>query len=437
MGAILERGERIVVQWVDGAGRKRQRTVRKRRADGRPLSPIALRGEARRLLAELEDLAERQRAGLAPRPRGATTGVTFGDLEDFYGTTRGAGLRSPTFAAWCSSHLVRLRRMPAVDVTTAVVDRLLGAKLGELSEKSVKHIRGHLNAIFEAARVQGGPWEGRPNPVPEARQLRPPEKSIQVITPAEWPLLEPHIFARWRTVAKVAFFTGLRRGDVFGLRKADVDLEHQVLNATISKGKKARRLPIHDDLVADLERQLATPGAYLFAWDRTKRLPNLVKMLRRACGRAGLVTGHELRCRRRAACGWTEERGGVQPPPIPDACPSCGHDSVYARPVPRKVRFHDLRHSFGTAVVAAGGTGAGQALLAHSDPRMTAKYTHLAEDLLGGVVARAFDVPRAAPGLQPVPGLGSPRVLAPAATAFQSVGPPGLEPGRRFRGRGF
>jgi integrase len=141
--------------------------------------------------------------------------------------------------------------------------------------------------------------------------------------------------------------------DVFGLRKAVVDLEHHVINATISKGKKARRLPVHDALVADLERQLATPGPYLFAWDRTKRLPNLVKMLRRACGRAGLVTGHELRCRRRAACGWTEERGGVQPPPVPDACPRCGHDSLYTRPIPRKVRFHDLRHSFGTAVVAA------------------------------------------------------------------------------------
>lgn len=76
--------------------------------------------------------------------------------------------------------------------------------------------------------------------------------------------------------------------------------------------------------------------------------------------------GHEFRCRRREACGWTEERGGVAPPAVPDACPRCGRDTVYSRPIPRKVRFHDLRHSFGTAVVAAGGTGAGQALLAHS-----------------------------------------------------------------------
>lgn len=64
-----------------------------------------------------------------------------------------------------------------------------------------------------------------------------------------------------------------------------------------------------------------------------------------------------------------------------------------------------LRHSFGTAVVAAGGTGAGQALLAHSDPRMTHRYTHLADAYLGAVLAKAFQqAARAAPVPQPETG---------------------------------
>ncbi len=436
MGTILERaGGRVVVQWVDGVGRKRQRTVKRRRADGGPLSLAARRVEARRLLAELEDLAERQRVGLAPRPL-ANAGVTFAELEEHYDATRAGSLRSTKFIAFVRPHAAALGPLPAAEITTAAVDRLLTGKLRELSQKSVKHLRGYLHVVFEAARVQGGPWEGRSNPVAGARRFKPPEHAVSIITPAEWPLLEPHIFERWRPVAKVAFFTGLRRGDIFGLRKADVDLERAIITVTTSKAQKLLRVPIHDELRPDLERQLATPGTYLFAWDRKKRLPNLVKMLRRACGRAGLVTGHELRCRG-VGCGWSDERGGVTPPAIPDACPRCGRDALYTRPIPRKVRFHDLRHSFGTAVVAAGGTGAGQALLAHSDPRMTQRYTHLAEDLLGGVVARAFEGSKAAPGLRPPPGIGSVRTLAPAATAFQRVGPPGLEPGRRFRDRRF
>lgn len=399
MGTILVRGERVVVQWTDGAGRKRQRTVKRRRADGAPLSFAARKVEARRLLAELEDLSDRQRVGLAPRPV-RETAATFGELHAHWEGARGSTLRSRTFVAFVRPHIAPLFPLPAVDVTTAAIDRLLQVKARELAEKSVAHIRGHLHAVFEAARVQGGPWEGRPNPVEAAWRPKIPEHQVQIITPAEWPLLEPFIFERWRPVAKVAFFTGLRRGDVFGLRKADVDMAGGVITARISKVGKERRLPIVAELRPDLERALATPGPYLFAWDRRRRLPNLVKMLRRACGRAGLVAGHELRCRRRAACGWSEERGGVAPPEVPDACPRCGHDTVYSRPIPRKVRFHDLRHSFGTAVVAAGGTGAGQALLAHSDPRMTQRYTHLAEGLLGDVVARAFAAARAAPGLR-------------------------------------
>ncbi len=159
-----------------------------------------------------------------------------------------------------------------------------------------------------------------------------------------------------------------------------------------------------------------------------------MKMLRRACGRAGLVSGWEWRCRRRAACGWTEHRAT---PDAPAACPSCGRPTVYARPEGRRIRFHDLRHSYGTAVVAAGGTGAGQALLAHSDSRMTQRYTHLADALLGSVVAKAFQGARTAPALQ---GVGGGLLLnsgAPLPQQLQRVGPPGLEPGLPSRGSGF
>jgi len=122
---------------------------------------------------------------------------------------------------------------------------------------------------------------------------------------------------------------------------------------------------------------------------------------------------------------------------VPDTCPSCGHDTVYARPIPRRVTFHGLRHSFGTAVVAAGGTGAGQALLAHSDPRMTQRYTHLADGLLGSVVARAFEGAAAAPGLQNGEATPVNVALLAVAQRNQHVGPPGIEPGLRSRGSRF
>ena len=433
MGTILERtGGRIVVQWVDAAGQKRQRTVRKRRADGAPLSVSARRQEARRFLGELEDLVDRQTSGLAPRPL-RNPRVTFGELHEHWEATRGAANRSKAFTAFVRRHLVELDPCLAADVTTTRVDKLLTACLEQgLAPKSVMHVRGHLHSVFEAARVQGGPWAGRENPVAAARRFKVAEKLVQVVTPAEWPPLAAEIPERWRAQVAVSFFTGLRRGDVFALRKADVDLERGILSATMSKTEKARLLPIHSALHPYLEEALTTPGPALFAWPKGKRLPNLVKMLRRACGRAGLVTGYEWRCRRRQACGWAEEHAS---PEVPETCPRCGRDSLFARPLPRQLRFHDLRHSFGTAVVAAGGTGAGQALLAHSDPRMTQRYTHLGASLLGEVVDRAFK--SAAPGLQPSGGGGSEPLPGALLQRVARVGPPGLEPGRRSPGSGF
>ncbi len=428
MGTILERPDgRVVIQWTDASGRKRQRTLAKRRADGRQLSVTARRKEAQRRLGELEDQAERQRLGLAPRPL-KDERLSFGALHEHWEATRGASCRSQHFAGFIRPHILELFPLPAVEVTTAAVDRLLTARAKHLSAKSVNHIRGHLHSVFEAARVQGGPWEGRPNPIAGARRFKVGEKAVALVTPDEWPRLAPAIYERWRPHAAVAFFTGLRRGDVFSLAKADVDLFRGIITARISKAQKVRVLPIHEALRPYLEEALATPGPQLLPWPHGKRLPNLVKILRRACGRAGLVTGYEIRCRRRASCGWSEVHAADD---VPAVCPRCGRDSVYARPIPRKITFHGLRHSFGTAVVAAGGTAAGQALLAHSDPRMTQRYTHLADGLLSSVVTRAFAAVGAAPGLRSSTVRAKDGIIVQQYQLVTKVGPPGLEPGLR------
>src|SRR5690242_1186915 len=168
MGSVITRGDRVIVQWFDASGMQRQRTVKSTRADGGKLSLSARKLEARRLVAELEELAERQRVGLAPRPL-PNVGVTFGELYGFYESTRGATLRSRSFVEFVRPHIAGVFRLPAVEVTTAVIGRLLIEKRESLSAKSISHIRGPLHAVFEAARVQGGPWEGRPNPVKDVR----------------------------------------------------------------------------------------------------------------------------------------------------------------------------------------------------------------------------------------------------------------------------
>jgi hypothetical protein len=113
----------------------------------------------------------------------------------------------------------------------------------------------------------------------------------------------------------------------------------------------------------------------------------LNRMLRAAIARAGLIEGYEHRCRA-AHCGWKELRPS---PALPETCPNCGKPSLWAKPVPRHVRFHDTRHSGGTAVVRSAGMAIAQKFLRHSDVRLTIHtYGHLdVEDVREGL-SRSF-----------------------------------------------
>jgi len=68
MGTLLwrEGGKRLVIQWYDARGARKQETIRSRSLDGAPLTKRTLERDGRRRLAEHELEVDRQRAGLAP-----------------------------------------------------------------------------------------------------------------------------------------------------------------------------------------------------------------------------------------------------------------------------------------------------------------------------------------------------------------------------------
>ena len=105
--------------------------------------------------------------------------------------------------------------------------------------------------------------------------------------------------------------------------------------------------------------------------DGSPHLPDtrwvLVDQLRRALKRAGVVDGYRHICRRRG-CGFEETRAA----PSEDRCPRC-RMRLWVSPVPRKLRFYDLRHTHATLLRKAGvDLGAVQRALGHSSPEITA-----------------------------------------------------------------
>ena len=154
-------------------------------------------------------------------------------------------------------------------------------------------------------------------------------------------------------------------------QQSDVDLERGTLIVARShlreqtKGGDAAVLPIPAPLWPWIRYQLnRAPGPLLFPAPDGSQRPREAdpqKILRHALGRAGIVEGYEHCCR---WCGYKTDA----PDGEPRYCPTCvkrtdgrGNPLVplrgkkpWARRVHVKMRFHDLRHTFATALLRSG-----------------------------------------------------------------------------------
>jgi len=206
-------------------------------------------------------------------------------------------------------------------------------------------------------------------------------------------------------VIAAALYTAMRKGEVGGLLRTDVDLPAGVIrlqrcwDGPGTKDGKPLLVPIVKSLRPYLHAALDASGsAYVFpAPDRRMHRPDVKwdVTLRRALGRAGIVVGYEHRCRRHG-CGYSHIEASSEPGRCPKPSraggKACGFQ-LYARPVPKHVRFHDLRHSTATLLLREGvAPPVVSKLLRHSDPKITLGICgHLdVEDLREGLERLPF-----------------------------------------------
>lgn len=189
------------------------------------------------------------------------------------------------------------------------------------------------------------------------RQTRPPNK--QILSPDETRRLLDQLHGNKKTIAMLYGYCGLRRNEALSLTRGMVDLERGILHIR-GKGDKGRIVPIIGDELKDrlIEACIHYPkkrrkkqidpndkvrpkknDEYLFLCPNTdKPYLNIGKGLKSAAIRAGIT---------------------------------------------KDVHNHLLRHSGATAAIQAGvNIRSLQAILGHSDIRMTEVYTHMAADFL-------------------------------------------------------
>lgn len=259
------------------------------------------------------------------------------------------------------------------DLIDAYKEKLLSGEKPEgerrLSNRTIVRHLTVLHGIFKRAKRV---WGLKSNPAAAELVERP-----KVVYTGEFDALDRDEIELLATTAesaqdaaiyKTAAFTGLRQGELLGLRWKHVDfvggLIHVRRNFTggeekIPKGKRVRSVPMMPDVIDTLaalkEREhFAAEGDLVF------------------CSEVGNHLDHfELRKRFYAAL----EAAGL-----------------------RRIRFHDLRHAFGTAAITKLDPYAVQSYMGHQHYSTTQRYLHhkpRRED--AAALAEAFGAEQTAP----------------------------------------
>lgn len=146
----------------------------------------------------------------------------------------------------------------------------------------------------------------------------------------------------------LAINTGMRRGELLGLRWAEVNLDRKLLTvaAANAKSRRARHIPLNSEATSTLMRWRgagARAGDLVFPSPAGGRMGNINSSWEALCEAADLAD----------------------------------------------FRFHDLRHTFASHLVMAGvDLNTARELLGHSDICMTLRYAHLAPNKLAEAVSK-------------------------------------------------
>ena len=395
MAYVHRHRNRWRIQYTDGEGRRRR------------LSTEAVsKREALEMAAELEARAARQRRGDERLPAKDGGGSVVQLCEDWL----------EQYSVQLSDHRNNQSRVRAHVAGSAIgkltlqqctaprVEEFLQQKLRSgLAARTVNQLRSLLRAAFARA-VERGRWHDNPVARTRARKVSRSAPDPVLAKSDVLPVLQA-LPRRWRPLFGVAFTTGLRKGELLGLRRADVDLAQGLLTVRNSwerprvKSGRVEGIPLSREAKEWLRVALArsedsdlvfpAPDGKMF-----RRDVDLAAVHRRALIAAGLTDGYTHKCRRKGC------REAVEAPDAEERlCPKC---KMRLWPVPRAragTVFHTTRHVFATELLHSNvSVAAAQKLLRHSTPTLTLNtYGHLAPGYLREEAERLhfFPVPPA------------------------------------------
>ena len=295
----------------------------------------------------LRDVLDEARRGTLPGM--VRTGATFADAAAEYlrYVEYDRGRKPSTVQGYRSvieAHLLpAFGSMPVEAVTTEAIERWIATV--DRSARTRNKLIVMLHGILGRARKVFGLRVNAAADVEKFPLSR--NGDIEVYTPEEvWALVRAAASEQDAAIYLTAAFTGLRRGELIALRWRDVDFAGSAIRVratfaggalTTPKSGKVRSVPMAPEVAAAL--------AKLADRERSTSDDDLVFV-----GVLGsYLDGSALRRRFDAAM----KAAGIRP-----------------------LRFHDLRHTFGTRMIAKADIRRVQEWMGHADVQTTMKYLH-------------------------------------------------------------
>jgi len=229
-------------------------------------------------------------------------------------------------------------------ITTELIETFKAR--GQRDELTAKTINNALS-VLRRALTEAMEW-GLLEKLPRFKFLKTAPPTFDFLHPSESDALMSAVTKEpWRTMVRCALRTGMRFGELLGLRWEDVDFERNVIvvrrnvvdgNDGTPKNNRFRMIPMAPSLRDELRAMpRRADRVFVLADGRTPNRWSAIEALERACERAGL----------------------------------------------RRIGWHVLRHGFASQLVGAGVNLAMiQALLGHSTLEMTMRYAHVSGEHL-------------------------------------------------------
>jgi integrase len=191
------------------------------------------------------------------------------------------------------------------DITPALVEAYKQKRLAEPSGRTPQHLTrpatvnrelACLKTVFNKA-VQNQKAER--NPIQKVKLLKENNIRDRLLSPEEYARLLSHCPVHLKPIVKLAYYTGMRQGEILNLVWDRVDLKEGFihLKPEDTKTKEGRSVPLHTEVVEMLKAMpRGLPGVRVFTY-MGKSVACVKKSFITACKQAGIedFTFHDMR----------------------------------------------------------------------------------------------------------------------------------------------